>query len=48
MPFYLMLSKLTEHGRDRIKHDSDRITQVNLEITDQGCRVVYEYSLLSR
>ena len=48
MPFYLMLSKLPEHGRDRIKHDPDRITQVNLEITDQGCRVVYEYSLLSR
>lgn len=48
MPFYLMLSKLTEHGRERIKHDPDRITQVNLEITDQGCRVVYEYSLLGR
>ncbi len=48
MPFYLMLSKLTERGRDRIKHDPDRITQVNLEIEDQGCRVVSQYALLGR
>jgi len=34
VPYYLMLSKLTERGRDRIKHDSDRITQVNLEIEE--------------
>ena len=48
MPFYLMLSKLTERGRDRIKHDPDRITQVNIEIEDQGCRVISQYALLGR
>ena len=34
MPFYLMLSKLTERGRDRIKHDPDRIMKVNTEIEE--------------
>ena len=43
-----MLSKLTERGRDRIKHDPDRITQVNLEIEDQGCIVVSQFALLGR
>ena len=40
MPYYLMLSILTERGRDRIKHDPDRIMQVNIGIEDQGCRVI--------
>ncbi len=48
MPFYLMLSRLTERGRDRIKHNPDRITQVNVEIEEQGCRVVSQYALLGR
>lgn len=48
MPMYLMLSKLTERGRDRIKHDPERIMKVNLEIEDQGCRVVSQYALLGR
>ena len=48
MPTYLMLSKLTERGRDRIKHDPERIMKVNLEIEDQGCRVVSQYALLGR
>ena len=48
MPYYLMLSKLTERGRDRVKHDPDRILQVNIEIEDQGCRVVFQYALLGR
>ena len=48
MPVYLMLSRLTERGRDRIKHDPDRITQVNFEIEEQGCSVVSQYALLGR
>ena len=43
-----MLSRLTERGRDRIKHNPDRITQVNIEIEEQGCRVVSQYALLGR
>jgi uncharacterized protein with GYD domain len=43
-----MLSSLTERGRDRIKHDPDRIMQVNIEIEDQGCRVISQYALLGR
>ncbi len=48
MPYYLMLSSLTQCGRDRIKHDPDRILQVNLEIEDQGCSVVSQYALLGQ
>jgi len=48
VPYYLMLSKLTERGRDRIKHNPDRITQVNLEIEEQDCSVVSQYALLGR
>ena len=48
MPYHLMLSRLTERGRDRIKHDPDRIMQVNIEIEDQGCRVISQYALLGR
>lgn len=29
-----MLSRLTERGRGRIKHDPDRIMQINIEIED--------------
>ena len=36
MPFYLMLSRLTERGRDRIKPE------------DQGCRVISQYARLGR
>ena len=43
-----MLSRLTERGRDRIKHDPDRIMQVNIEIEDQVCRVISQYALLGR
>ena len=43
-----MLSGLTERGRDRIKHDPDRIMQVNIEIEDQGCREISQYALLGR
>ena len=32
MPLYLVFSRLTERGRDRIKHDLDRIMKVNIEI----------------
>ena len=48
MPYHLMLSRLTERGRDRIKHDPDRIMQVNIEIEDQGCREISHYALLER
>ena len=48
LPYYLMLSKLLNRGRDRIKHDPDRITQVNLKIEGQGCSVLSQCALLGR
>ena len=41
LPYYLMLSKLPNRGRDRIKHDPDRIA------VDLGARGTIETETLS-
>ncbi len=46
MATYLMLSNLTERGRDRVRHNPERIEEVNREIADQGCTVIAQYALL--
>ena len=43
-----MEPKLTERGRDRIKHDPDRIMQMNPEIEEQDCYVVSQNTRLGR
>jgi uncharacterized protein with GYD domain len=46
MALYLMLSKLTERGRARVKSAPDRIREVNHEVEEKGARVVAQYALL--
>jgi uncharacterized protein with GYD domain len=46
MALYLMLSKLTERGRARVKSAPDRIREVNQEVEEKGARVVAQYALL--
>ena len=46
MPLYLMLSRLTERGRERVKSNPDRIHEVNEEVNERGCKVVAQYALL--
>ena len=46
MPFYLMLSKLTDRGRSRVQEAPDRILEVNEEVKTRGCRVVSQYALM--
>jgi len=46
MPFYLMLSKLTDRGRSRVQDAPDRILEVNEEVKTRGCRVVSQYALM--
>ena len=46
MPFYLMLSKLTDRGRSRVQDEPDRILEVNEEVKTRGCRVVSQYALM--
>jgi len=48
MPFYLMLSKLTDRGRNRVRETPDRILEVNEEVKARGCRIVSQYALLGQ
>ncbi len=43
---YLMLSKLTERGRDRVRSHPERILEVNHEVEQRGCRLVAQYALM--
>ncbi len=46
MPVYMMLSRLTERGRDRVKDHPERILEVNHEVEQRGCSVVAQYALM--
>ncbi len=43
---YLMFSKLTERGRDRVRSHPERILEVNNEVEARGCRLVAQYALM--
>ena len=48
MPTYMMLSRLTERGRDRVKNHPERILEVNHEVEQRGCIVVAQYALMGQ
>lgn len=48
MPVFVMLSNLTERGRDRIKHHPERILEVNHEVEQMGCKVLAQYALMGQ
>ena len=43
---YIMLSRLTERGRDRVRSHPERILEVNHEVETRGCHVVAQYALI--
>ena len=43
---YIMLSRLTERGRDRVRSHPERILEVNHEVEMRGCHVVAQYALI--
>ena len=43
---YIMLSRLTERGRDRVRSHPERILEVNHEVEMRGCHVVAQYALM--
>lgn len=43
---YIMFSKLTERGRDRVRTHPERILEVNNEVETRGCRVVAQYAMM--
>jgi uncharacterized protein with GYD domain len=46
MPTYVLLSTLTPEGRQTLHKDPDRLEAVNQEITNFGCKLVGQYSVL--
>ena len=48
MPYYLMLTKLTERGRKTIREHPERVQEVNREVEGMGtgAKVISQWSLL--
>ena len=46
MPYYIMLTKLTDAGRKTIMKNPGRIWEVNKEIEGMGAKVLQQYSVL--
>jgi uncharacterized protein with GYD domain len=48
MPTYLMLSTLTPEGVSTVKHNPQRIKEVNDEVESLGARIRMQWALLGR
>jgi len=46
MPYYVMLTKLTDAGRKTIMKNPGRIWEVNQEVEDMGAKIISQYALL--
>jgi uncharacterized protein with GYD domain len=48
MPYYILLSNLTDEGWKTVKEKPERIKEVNKELQDYGIRVINQYAVLGR
>jgi uncharacterized protein with GYD domain len=46
MPYYIMLTKLTDVGRKTIMRNPGRIWEVNQEVEDMGAKIISQYAVL--
>lgn len=46
MPVYVMLTKLTDEGRETIKKKPQRIKEVNQEVEAMGVKILAQYAIL--
>ena len=46
MPYYVILSNLTDEGRKTIKQKPERIIEVNREVEAMGVKIHKQYALL--
>ncbi len=46
MPYYVMLTKLTDSGRKTIMRNPGRIWEVNQEVEGMGAKIISQYALL--
>jgi len=48
MSIYVMLTTLTDKGRNTIRQNPDRITEVNKEVELMGVKILAQYALLGQ
>jgi uncharacterized protein with GYD domain len=46
MGYYIMLSKLTDHGAKTIKDNPERIKEVNSEVEAMGVKIMAQYAVM--
>jgi len=46
MPYYIMLSNLTDEGARTIKSNPARIKEVNAEVESMGVKILSQYAVL--
>jgi uncharacterized protein with GYD domain len=46
MPYFIMLTKLTDHGRKTIMKNPGRIWEVNKEVEEMGAKIISQYAIL--
>ncbi|MFC1871321.1 GYD domain-containing protein [Chloroflexota bacterium] len=48
MPYYVMLTTLTDEGRKTVKEKPERIKEVNKEVENMGVKILAQYVLLGQ
>ena len=48
MPYYVMLTSLTDEGRKTVKEKPERIKEVNKEVENMGVKILAQYALLGQ
>ena len=46
MPIFILLSTLSQQGVQTIKSNPERLRQVNKDVEELGCRVLYQWATL--
>jgi uncharacterized protein with GYD domain len=46
MPTFILLSTLTQQGVQTLKSNPERLSQVNHDVEELGCRVIHQWATL--
>lgn len=46
MPYYILLTKLTDEGRKALRDYPQRLKEVNEEVEEMGARIIAQYAIL--
>lgn len=46
MPYYILLTKLTDEGRKTLKDYPQRLKEVNEEVEEMGAKIIAQYAIL--